>query len=278
MSNPALNDKIFQRETTAAHGAGAFQPGWGAPAPGMAPPPTPVAADTMRVGGTLTASAVLLALLLMAGWFGWQAVTVTVVGKNPDGSQATEVAMQSWLWVSWIVGIGLAIVTIVKPKLARITAPLYAIAQGLLVGAISHAFEADFDGIVLQAIGLTVGVFVMMLVLYASGAVRVTPRVRLMIFAATGAVALVYIANLLVALITGDSLPMIHDAGPVGIGFSVLVVGIAASNLLLDFDFIDRGTTMGAPRYMEWFAAFGLLLTLVWLYLEMLRLLSKLRR
>jgi uncharacterized YccA/Bax inhibitor family protein len=278
MSNPALNDKIFQRETGAAT-AGAFEPGWAAPE-GQAPggPVGPVGgSDTMRVSGALTASAVLLAILVVAGWFGWQAVTVTVTGQQPDGTDITQVSLAPWLWVSWLVGLGLAIVTIFKPKLARITAPLYAVAQGLMVGAISHAFEADFDGIVLQAIGLTIGVFVMMLVLYATGTVKVTPRLRLMIFAATGAIAIVYLVNLVMSFF-GASVPMIHDAGPVGIGFSLLVVGIAASNLLLDFDFIDRGAAMGAPRYMEWFAAFGLMITLVWLYLEMLRLLSKLRR
>src|SRR5690606_11313103 len=151
-------------------------------------------------------------------------------------------------------------------KLARFTAPLYAVVQGLVVGAISHFYEATYEGIVLQAVGLTVGVFVLMLVLYATGTVRVTDKLRKGIFAATGAGARVFLATLLMRIFGAD-VPFSHDSGPVGILFSLVVVGIAASNLLLAFDFIERGVKMGAPRHMEWYGAFGLLVTLVWLYL-----------
>jgi uncharacterized YccA/Bax inhibitor family protein len=285
MSNPALNDNIFKRETAASQ-RGAFQPGWASPASelptdlftggGQAPAGPTAPVDTMRMGGTMSASAVLLALVVVAGWFGWQAVTVDVVGVQANGREITEVSMPPWLILSWIGGLVLAIVTIFKPKVARITAPLYALAQGLMLGAISHIYEVDFNGIVLQAIGLTIGVFVMMLVLYATGTIKVTDRLRTGIIAATGAVFLVYLVSIVLSFF-GVDVPMIHDAGPIGIGFSLLVVGIAAFNLLLDFDFIERGVAMGAPKYMEWFGAFGLMVTLIWLYLEILRLLGKLR-
>jgi len=154
---------------------------------------------------------------------------------------------------------------------------VYAAATGAMAGAISHFYEVQFNGIVLQAVGLTIGVFVMMLVLYSTRTIKVTDRLRNGIIAATGAVLLVYLATFVLRLFGAD-IPMIHDGGLIGIGFSLLVVGIASFNLLLDFDLIERGVKMGAPRYMEWYGAFGLMVTLVWLYLEMLRLLSKLRQ
>ena len=184
--------------------------------------------------------------------------------------------MPPWLFLSWIVGFGLAILTIFKPKLARFTGPFYAVTQGLFLGGISHAYNAQFDGIVVQAVLLTFGVFAMMLILFATGTIRVTNKLRTGIIAATGAVALVYLASIVVSLF-GGSLPVINDASPLGIGFSLLVVGIASFNLLLDFDFIQKAVAMKAPRYMEWFGAFALMITLVWLYLEILRLLAKLR-
>jgi len=289
-SNPALNDKVFQRESQAA-GQGAFTPGWGSPASELPPGvfdttargghaggagPVVTDADAMRVGGVVSATTILLALLMVAGWFGWQAVVLGPKTTAPDGTVEQAFSMPAWLWVSWIGGFAVAIFTIFKPKVARVTAPLYALAQGLLVGAISRAYEVRFEGIVLQAVMLTIGVFVVMLVLFATGAIKVNDKLRIGIIAATGAVALVYLFNIILSMF-GANVPMIHDAGPVGIGFSVLVVGIAAFNLLLDFDFVQRAVAARAPRYMEWFAAFGLLITLIWLYLEMLRLLGKLR-
>lgn len=301
--NPALNDDVFQKEIRASGQGGGFSPAWGSPADelppgvfgpgGAAPAGGPVTQpggplgggpvvsggggdDTMRLGGTLSATGILLALLVVAGWFGWQAVIVTEVTSELRQTVTRTAEIQPWIFGAVIVGFLLAIVTVFKPKLARITAPLYAVAEGLFVGAISHYYEAQFEGIVLQAVGLTVGVFVVLLVLFASGAVRVTERMRTMVFAATGAIALVYLATMVLRLF-GSDVPFIHGSGAIGIGFSVLVVGIASFNLLLDFDFIQRGVTMRAPRYMEWFAAFGLMVSLVWLYLELLRLLSKLR-
>jgi uncharacterized YccA/Bax inhibitor family protein len=291
-NNPALNDKIFERETAAA--GGGFTPGWGSSPSNEVPPglftgaATESAASTvghggpvdggatMRLGGTLSAAAILLLVLVVAGFFGWQATEVVTAVNVAGETVVVSSQMPAWIIISAIVGFGLAILTIFKPKFARFTAPLYAAAQGVFVGAISKLYEVQFDGIVLQAVGLTIGVFVMMLVLYATGTIKVTDRLRKGIFAATGAVVLVYLASM-IARLFGSDIPMIHDAGIVGIGFSLVVVGIASSNLLLDFDFIERGVEMRAPRYMEWFGAFGLMVTLVWLYLELLRLLAKLR-
>lgn len=286
--NPALNDKIFERETAAARG-GSFSPGWGSPAnevpTGLFDQATsgtvngPIVTgtgDTMRLSGTLSAAAILLGILMVTGFVGWQAVEVVTATNAAGETVVLSQKVPIWIWGGLIAGLGLGLLTAFKPKLARITSPLYAAAEGLFVGAISKLYEVQFDGIVLQAVGLTIGVFVMMLVLYSTGTIRVTDRLRKGIFAATGAIMLVYLASF-VARLLGSDIPMIHDAGFVGIGFSLVVVGIATANLLLDFDFIERGVKLGAPRYMEWYGAFGLIVSLVWLYLELLRLLSKLR-
>jgi len=299
-SNPALNDQIFARETPAEVQAGWASPTgpatiergadrsrpWGAGGVPVAPdtvspwpptsPPPPAGYESMRLGGVVSASAVLLALLLVAAFFGWQAVEV-VTGTNALGEQVVlDTTIPPWLIGSVIVGLVLAIVTILRPKVARISAPLYAIAEGFFLGGVSHLYEVQYRGIVLQAVGLTVGVFLTMLFLYATRIIKVTRNLVLGIVCATGAVALVYLASFL-ARVFGAEIGFIHDSGPVGIGFSLVVVVIAALNLILDFDFIERGVAMQAPRHMEWYGAFGLLVTLIWLYLELLRLLSKLR-
>lgn len=305
-SNPALNDKVFQKEIQASRQGGSFTPAWGSPAdelpPGVfgdqrstprqpastlppvhpgqrTPPPSgPISTDdddVMRVGGVTSATGLLLALLMVAGWFGWQSVTLEPVIVNQVETQRVA-SISPWLFAGAIGGFILAIVTVFKPKIARFTAPIYAVAQGLFIGGISHIFEAQYPGIVVQAVGLTIAVFAIMLVLFATGTIKVTNKLRTGIIAATGAVVVVYLISIVLSLF-GTRVPMIHDAGPVGIGFSLLVVGIASFNLLLDFDFVQRGVAMRAPRYMEWFAAFGLMITLVWLYLELLKLLAKLR-
>ncbi len=244
------------------------------------PPPAPPSTEpTLRRGGVASATGVLLAIICLVGVVGWNAVTTTTTtGLNAEGQvvEQTSINIPPWVIVAVFVGLGLALVSFFKPTLARITAPLYAVAQGIFVGAISKAYEVQYEGIVLQAVGLTVGVFAIMLVLYATGRIRVTPRFRLGVIAATGGVMLIYLVSI-VANLFGAGLPLIHDNGIVGIGFSVVVVVIAALNLTLDFDFIDKAEQAGAPRHMEWFAALGLVVTLVWLYLELLRLLAKLR-
>jgi len=266
-SNPALNDKVFNREIDAARAAGAGGRMTRPPVDDQVSPWTPPESyEAMTIGGTVAASAVLLVLLLAAGWVGW-----AQVDPSPEG-----VRFPGWLLPVMLVGLGIAILTIFKPKLARFTAPVYALVEGLVLGALSHLYNLQFDGIVVQAVGLTLGVFALMLGLYATRVIKVTDKLRMGIVVATGAVMLVYLVSL-VARLFGADLPFIHDTGPVGILFSLAVVAIASFNLLLDFDFIEQGTNRGAPKYMEWYGAFGLLVTLVWLYLELLRLLSKLR-
>lgn len=272
-SNPALNDKVFDRQLEEERERRATATGTldRPPVDDRVSPWTPAlppttAVDTMTVGGVVSASAVLLVLVLAAAWVGWASVDV-----NPE-----QVRVPVWLLPVMLGGLAIAIVTIFKPKLARFTAPVYAVAEGLLLGAVSHLYEFEFDGIVLQAVGLTVGVFALLLFLYASRIIEVTQNLRMGIVAATGAVLLVYVVSFVLRLF-GAGVPFIHDAGPVGILFSLVVVVIAALNLVLDFDFVERGAAAGAPKYMEWYGAFGLLITLVWLYLELLRLLAKLR-
>jgi len=225
-----------------------------------------------------SATAVLLAIICVTGVVGWNAVTTTseLVQENGRLVERVTPEVPFWIFGAAIAGLVLALVSFFVPKIARITAPLYAVAEGLFVGAVSKFYETQYENIVVQAVGLTIGVFAVMLTLYATGRIRVTPRFRLGVFAATGGVALIYLVSFMARLFGAD-VPFIHDNGIVGIGFSLVVVVIAALNLTLDFDFIDKAEQAGAPRHMEWFAALGLVVTLVWLYLELLRLLSKLR-
>lgn len=287
MSNPLLDPKKFGSATpTSPPTAWPGQPGAPVPpapdnVPGSAwpPPPPRPAAGTLRRSGVASATGVLLAIVAVVGIAGWNLVETTTetVLTNEGLVEQTSVSIPPWLFLAALVGLGLVIATFFRPQWARVTAPLYAAAQGLFVGAISKVYEAEFDGIVLQAVGLTIGVFAVMLVLYATGRIRVTPRFRLGVIAATGGVCLIYLATWVMHLF-GGTMPFIHDAGAVGIGFSLVVVVIAALNLTLDFDFIDRAERAGAPRELEWFAALGLTVTLIWLYLEILRLLAKLNR
>jgi uncharacterized YccA/Bax inhibitor family protein len=173
-------------------------------------------------------------------------------------------------------GLVLALVTVFKKEWSPVTTPLYAAAEGLALGGISLVFEERYPGIVINAVGLTFGTLVALLLAYRSGIIRATENFKLGIFAATGAIALLYLVSMVMGFF-GKSIPFIHDSSPIGIAFSVVVVGVAALNLVLDFDFIERGAEVGAPKYMEWYAAFGLLVTLIWLYMEMLRLLAKLQ-
>jgi uncharacterized YccA/Bax inhibitor family protein len=181
-----------------------------------------------------------------------------------------------WILLPVFVGLGLAILTVVKPHLARITAPLYALAEGFFVGSISKVYNGVWDGIVVQAAGATIAVFAVMLGLYTLRVIRVTDRFRKVVIGATLGVFALYFVSMLFSLF-GHTPSFINRPSAFGIIFSVVVAGIAAFNLALDFDIIERGAAAGAPKYMEWYGAFGLLVTVVWLYLEMLRLLSKLR-
>lgn len=216
--------------------------------------------DVMTQNGAYTKTAILLLICIASASFTW----------SQNG--------MAFIWPGLIGGMVLALITIFKKEWSGITAPLYAICEGLALGAISYMYNIQTGGIVMNAIMLTFGVMGVMLFLYANNIIKVTDKLRTGIIAATGAIFLIYLVSFIMSFF-GTSIPMIHDAGPIGIGFSLVVVGIAAFNLLLDFDIIERvAATKSAPKYMEWFTAFGLMVTLVWLYLEILRLLNKLNR
>lgn len=176
-----------------------------------------------------------------------------------------------------IGGLIFALITVFKPKAAPWTAPIYAGLEGLFLGAISTVFEAQYPGIVIQAIGLTFAVTLVMLFLYQTRIIKVTAKLRAGIIGATLGVLVFYVVVLLLALV-GVNVGVLFDSGPLAIVISLAITAIAAANLLLDFDFIEHGEKEGAPKYMEWFAAFGLMVTLVWLYIRMLNLLAQLRR
>jgi uncharacterized YccA/Bax inhibitor family protein len=170
----------------------------------------------------------------------------------------------------------IGLVTVFKKEWAPATTPVYAAAEGVLLGVISLVFDRRYPGIAFNAAALTLGTLAVMLVAYRAGVVRATNNFTRGVVAATGAIALVYLVSIVVSIF-GGRVPMIHDSGPIGIGFSLVVVAVAALNLVLDFDLIEQGARSGAPKYMEWYGAFALLVTLVWLYLELLRLLAKLQ-
>ena len=176
-----------------------------------------------------------------------------------------------------IGGFIFALITIFKKEWAPITVPIYAALQGAMLGGISYMYNYLYDGIVTNAILLTVGILVSLLIAYRSGYIKATENFKLGIFAATGGIAIVYLVNFIMGFFgTGIGVMNVNNASPLSIGFSIVVVIIAALNLVLDFDFIEEGAEKGAPKYMEWYGAFGLLVTLIWLYLEILRLLAKL--
>ena len=162
-------------------------------------------------------------------------------------------------------------VTIFKKTWARVTAPIYALLEGLVLGSISVMLEVRFHGIAIQAVSLTFGTLAVLLLAYRSGLIPVTEKFRLGVVAATGGIALFYVASIVLGFF-GIHFTTINGSGAIGIAFSVFVVIVAALNLVLDFDFIESGVAAGAPKYMEWYGAFGLMVTLIWLYLEILRL------
>jgi uncharacterized YccA/Bax inhibitor family protein len=255
-ANPALNEQAFEKAAQ----------DWAPPT--GAPVQVERREGAMTLSGTIWAAAALLAVVVVAGGVGW-----SLVERDADG---TVTSFPGWIIVAALAGLGVAILTVFKPHLARFTAPVYSILQGLVVGAISAVYEAEFEGIVLQAVGLTLGVLAVMLFLYATRIIKVTEKLRMGIVGATMAIVLVYLVSF-VAQLFGADVGFIHDSGTFGIIFSLVVVGVAAFNFLLDFDLIERGVKAQAPAHMEWYAAFGLIVTLIWLYLEMLRLLAKLR-
>lgn len=222
--------------------------------------------DAMTIQGTVNKTGWLLAILLIASFWTW----------NKFFENGNPAAVSSFILVGALGGFVVAMVTVFKKTWAGVTAPLYAALEGLLLGGLSSIFEAQFPGIVIQAVGLTFGTLFCLLMAYKSGLIKATENFKLGIVAATGAIALVYFITIMLGFF-GVRVPLIHQSGIIGIGFSLFVVVIAALNLVLDFDFIEHGSAQGAPKYMEWYAAFGLMVTLIWLYIEILRLLAKLR-
>ncbi len=241
-SNPALNDKAFEVDRSAVGG------------------------EVMTINGTVNKTGILASLLWVAAIFTWDK---TFSAENPA-------ALYPWMIGGGLGGFVLAMITIFKKTAAPFTAPLYAVAEGLFLGVLSAFFEMSYPGIVFQAVLLTFGVLFALLLAYKSGMIKATENFKLGIAAATGGIFIVYLLSMVLGFF-GVSIPLIHESGMIGIGFSLFVVVIAALNLVLDFDFIENGAARGAPKYLEWYGAFGLLVTLIWLYVELLRLLSKLR-
>lgn len=280
MPNPALAPERWQHEIDEN------KTGWAAPTPGSAsafggdssggqPVDASTAGSRMTVGGTATATGVLLVLLLVTGYFGWGQVTQTqTVVQTTQGPQ-TQISTDfpGWIFAPMLAAFVLGIVTAFKPKIARFTAPLYALGYGFALGAISHMFNLQYDGIVLQAVAATLAVFTVMFFLYATRIIKVTKKFALVVMAATGGIFLMYMVAFVGSLFGAD-LYFWDNPSPLGIIISVGIVIVAALNLALDFAFIERATESGAPKYMEWYGAFGLTVTLIWLYLSILRVLA----
>ncbi len=228
---------------------------------------TAVGAERMTIDGVVNKSAILLGLLLVSAYWVWD--------KFFDSLNYASVS--GYMWVGIIGGLVAAVVTTFKPNIANITAPVYALLEGLALGGISAFLESRYPGIVIQAVSLTFAVFFSLLVAYRSGLIQVTENFKLMVVSATGGIFVVYMLSFVLGMF-GINMPFIHEGGLFGIIFSLVVIAVAAMNLVLDFDFIESGVNKGAPKYMEWYASFGLMVTLVWLYIEILRLLSKMRR
>jgi uncharacterized YccA/Bax inhibitor family protein len=229
--------------------------------------PYETSGETMTVEGTVLKTAILLMLALITSGIVWYLFYV-----------ANEVALVLLLlMVGLIGGLVVALVTVFVPRWAAVTSPAYALLEGLVLGGISAVFDLIYPGIVLQAVALTFGVFVLVLLAYRARILQATPRFTKGVLAATGAIMILYFVGILLSFF-GVPVVYFHDTGAIGIGFSLFVVSIAALNLVLDFGFIERGAAEGAPKNMEWYGAFGLMVTLVWLYLEVLRLLSLLRQ
>ena len=239
-ANPALNDKTFQQVGTVGY------------------------SESMTVQGTVNKTGMMLLLLVAGAAYTWSLFNE----KNME-------SLMMWMMVGIIGGLITALVTVFKKEWSPITAPVYAVLEGFALGGISAVLEARFEGIVIQAVALTFGTAGCVLIAYKSGVIKATENFKLGIFAATGAIGLIYLVGIIMRFF-GSGIPYIHESGLIGIGFSLVVVTIAALNLVLDFDFIEKGAEQGAPKFMEWYAAFGLMVTLIWLYLEILRLLSKL--
>ncbi|HZC44770.1 MAG TPA: Bax inhibitor-1/YccA family protein [Acidobacteriaceae bacterium] len=240
-SNPALNSQVFQGQR-AAFG------------------------ESMTLDGTVNKTGILLLCAGASAAWAWHVFMQT----------RSAASVLPLMWIGLLGGLVFAMITIFKKTWAPVTAPAYSLLEGLALGSISAVLELRYPGIAMQSVGLTFGTLLVLLLAYRSGLIPVTQKFRLGIVAATGAIMLLYIAEMVLGFF-GIHFTSINGNGMIGIGFSVVVVIIAALNLVLDFDFIESGVRAQAPKYMEWYGAFGLMVTLVWLYIEILNLLAKVR-
>jgi uncharacterized YccA/Bax inhibitor family protein len=239
-SNPALSAKTFQNAIAAG-------------------------GETMTLQGTVNKTGVLLFLAFATAAWSWQQALTQ------------PAALPVWLWGGVFGGLALAVVTVVKKEWAPVTAPLYALCEGLALGALSAVMNQAYPGVALQALEATLGVTVVMLLLYTSGTLRATPKFAMGVMAATGGIFFVYLLDMVLGFFH-SGVPLLNSSGPLGIGISVVIVIVAALNLILDFGFVESGVQAGAAKSMEWYGAFGIMVTLVWMYIEMLRLLGKLNQ
>lgn len=224
------------------------------------------AENVMTLQGTVNRIALLLALVFGSATFTWWQY-------NSAGGVA---AVALFFWVGLVGGLVIGIVLPFKKEWAPYLAWLYAVLEGLVLGGLSAIVDASYPGIAFEALLLTFGILAVLLAAYTTRLIRASENFKLMVVSATGGIALYYVVSLVLSFF-GVRAPLIHDNSWLGIGFTLVVVVIAALNLVVDFDFIEQGAETRAPKYMEWYAAFGILVTLVWLYIELLRLLSKFR-
>ncbi|MEA2082557.1 MAG: Bax inhibitor-1/YccA family protein [Elusimicrobiota bacterium] len=242
-ANPALNSKTFAM-------SGAYS-----------------VSEKMTLQGTVNKTGVLLFLLAFSASWVWRGYF------NPGSASISTIALMG---VGAIGGFIVGMITVFVKKASPFTAPFYAVLEGLFLGGFSAIMEGRYQGIVIQAAALTLAAAGCLLMAYTSGLIKATENFKLGVVAATGGIGMIYFLTIILGFF-GINIPYIHSSGLVGIAFSLFVVAVAAMNLVLDFDFIEQGAAKGAPKYMEWYAAFGLMVTLVWLYIEILRLLSKMR-
>ncbi len=247
-SNPALGDQTFRNLAGSQYG-GAID-----------------ATDRMTLSGTVNKTGILLICAFATAAWTWHLFL-----QSRDMATVAPLML-----VGGIGGFILAMVTVFKKEWSPATAPVYALLEGLFLGGISAMFDLRYPGIGLEAVGLTFGTLFVLLLAYSSRLIRVTQKFRLGVVAATGGIMVFYLMEMVLGFF-GVHFNAVNGSGMLGIGFSLFIVAIAALNLVLDFDFIEQGVAYGAPRYMEWYGAFGIMVTLVWLYLEILRLLSKMR-
>ena len=247
-SNPALSENTFRDLASSQYGG-----------------VTDLTAR-MTLEGTVNKTGILLVCVMATAWWTWS--------QFLHSRNIADVA--PWMLIGFLGGFAFAMVTVFKKEWSPVTAPIYALLEGLALGGLSAVLDLRYPGIAIQAVGLTFGTLFVLLLAYRSGLIQVTQKFRIGIVAATGGIMVFYLLQMLMGFF-GFQFTSINGSGPIGIGFSLIVVAVAALNLVLDFDFIEQGVHFGAPKYMEWYGAFGIIVTLVWLYLEILRLLSKLR-